>query len=493
MTSGAVQSQLRRYLSASPAPTLVVDRNGEIVFVNRAFEDLGGHEATALLGTPIASVLPHFSDLRESGRAALSLRDRAGSDRSVSVAIEPLEEAPGAFIVVFQPASDVASADLERRVAIGERLASMGQIVGGVAHDFNNLLTAVYVNVALLRAGDLPAIAAASVDEIRAAAERGAALTRQLLGLAHQDADPSSIDPNAVITSTLGFLRRVIRPDIALSTALSPVPRIRMSATHLDQIIANLVLNARDAIDAQRGAAGVPVARRLARNGEIRVSTRAGGGRVEIVVEDDGAGLPADVRDRIFEPFVSTKAGGAGFGLSTVRRIVASAHGAIGAFDRDPRGARFVVSVPALEGEQPTPPPRAPSVPVRAPSSAPAGEHLLLVESDEWVRAAAKAALESRGYRVRGAGSVREAQRIVLFAESPFDLAIVDDVLTGGSGFALGQTLQLQIPTLAVLYTGRWSTEDEPPGPLLTKPYDIDELSQRVRETIDAFRSVRRE
>jgi signal transduction histidine kinase/CheY-like chemotaxis protein len=486
-----VDDDLRVDLDRAPVPLALFAEEQGLVHVNTAFRRLAGDprdcELVAALGDVVATVTARFQNAgpADPGPAFANLV-RVDDGGLVPIEFGCIRLVHGGRRLVLttfrRRAAEVAELRTDTAPATSSRSHggcedartgdSFRPIAAGVAHDFNNLLTAILANVDLLS----PSLSDPGLQEIRAAAERGAALTRQLVPHARSSARrPQPLDLSTVVAGLRRFLQRVNRAEIDLVFDLAAgLPAVEIDASELERIVSNLVLNARDAIPGR---------------GSIVVTTRlAAEGSVELVVGDDGAGIAPEVRDRLFEPFVTTKAaaGGTGLGLSTVERLTKAAGGRIRVVDRRPRGTAFVITFPP-----------AGTAPILRPGETRAGaenheaqpgERILLVDDDDGVRTASTAVLSALGYRVRSVTTARAAQHALLFDGRPFTLALVDLALADGSGAALGEALRLQQPGLAILYTSGGAAPREPLGPVLAKPFDAQSLARRVRETIDASR-----
>jgi signal transduction histidine kinase/CheY-like chemotaxis protein len=382
--------------------------------------------------------------------------------------------------------SDVTSAvEKERRelrmqaeLQQAQKMEAVGRLASGVAHDFNNLLVVITSCSEFLLEG-LPEgdPRRADAEDIREAGQRAARLVGQLLAFGRRSpAQPVVTDLNAVVGGLDKLVRRSIGEDVEVSFALAPAPRrLRIDPGQLEQVILNLVVNARDA---------------MPRGGRLRVETanedREAGGAgsprrgVVLRVADSGCGIAPEVLPKIFEPFFTTKERGKGngLGLSTVFGIVQQAHGTVGVTSEPGRGATFTVWLPATDEV---------AAPRPAPGAAPVdggGATVLLVEDEDGVRRVTRRILAAHGFRVIDARDAEEARR--RFAEERPALLLTDVVMPGTSGPELAAQLQREDPQLAVLFMSGYSDRADVwgAGTVLQKPFTDDALLARVGEAL---------
>jgi CheY-like chemotaxis protein len=370
-------------------------------------------------------------------------------------------------------------------------MEAIGRLAGGVAHDFNNLLTVIksYAQIALFQLGPEDELRA-DVEAIDGAADRAAALTRQLLAFSRRQVlEPELVDLRDVVVDTEKMLRRLIGEHVALRTALDPCAgAVLADRNQIEQVLVNLAVNARDAMP----AGGVLTLRIDA----VRLQDAAGadldtpvqaGPYVRLTVEDTGEGMDAETLAHIFEPFFTTKADGkgTGLGLSTVYGIVRQSGGFVRVASASGRGTRFEVHLPRAEGA-----PCAWSLEEGPPGDG--DETILVVEDEEAVRALVRRTLVARGYTVHDAASGHDALALHAALPAPVDLLLTDVVMPGLSGKALADALVARRPGLRVLYMSGY-TEDEVVDRgvlragvrLLDKPFSSDALARAVRAALD--------
>jgi PAS domain S-box-containing protein len=382
---------------------------------------------------------------------------------------------------------------LAEQMRAAQRLEALGQLAGGIAHDFNNLLVAIngYAELAMQQ---LPGVNPVRDDlkEILRAGNRAGAMTRQLLAFGRRQVlHASVVNLNEVITGIEPMLTRLIRENVRVETSLDPgLGNIRVDEVQIEQVILNLVINARDA---------------MPDGGVVRISTRPGpcpaavqtaargAGCVLLSVSDTGVGMDEETRRRIFEPFFTTKAAaqGTGLGLSTVYGIVQQSGGAIDVQTAPGRGTTFTIAFPAART------PGASATPQPADSHAAAGETILLAEDEALVRQLTERLLSSAGYRVLTAASGGEALKVVTEADVPIDLLLTDVVMPEMSGCELAQQMSKLVPDLQVLFMSGYTGDDSDIADLLRdrtvleKPFGAAELKKRVRDALDRRRPVR--
>jgi two-component system cell cycle sensor histidine kinase/response regulator CckA len=381
-----------------------------------------------------------------------------------------------------------------------ERMQAAGRLAGGMAHEVNNMMTGVLgFSEFLLRslAEDDPR--RAEVQEIIRAGARAADVTRQLLAFTRQQLlHPEPLDLNAVLRDVEKMLRRYLGEDHVLELTLTDeLGQIRADRGQLEQVLVNLLLNARDAMP-DRGRVTISTAR--APLDELYAQAHAGigippGQYVCLAVTDTGVGMDPGIQARIFEPFFTTKpvGQGTGLGLSTVYGIVKQSDGFIWCYSEPGRGTTFKIYLP-LAGTRVTPVPA-----LRRPAELRGGnETILVVEDEEVVRALACRGLREQGYTVLEAKHGLEALEQVERNHRVIDLVISDVVMPELNGRELGTRLAVLRPELPILYMSGYTGDDviqrgllEPGMPFQQKPFTPEGLARKVREMLDG-RAARR-
>ncbi len=381
---------------------------------------------------------------------------------------------------------------LEERLRQTQKMEAVGRLAGGIAHDFNNLLTAILGSVDFLRRALGPEHPEhAETEEIQKAAVRAADLTRQLLAFSRQQVlAPKVLELDALVTNLEKMLRRLIGEDVELRfVPKAPRAAVRADPGQLEQVIVNLVVNARDAMP-RGGRLTIETARV-----DLDAAYAWEHGTVEpgryalLAVTDTGVGIDRAAQARLFEPFFTTKefGKGTGLGLATVYGIVKQSGGYIWVYSEPGRGATFKVYLPRVElaGE----PVAAPQPPARALGGT---ETILLAEDEPAVRNLARRVLEKHGYTLLLAATGRDGVRLAEQHGSPIDLLVTDVVMPEMGGRELAQRLTTWQPSLKVLYLSGYTDDAivhhgvlDAGVAFLQKPFKPDELVRKIREVLD--------
>ena len=383
---------------------------------------------------------------------------------------------------------------IEDQLRRAERMQAAGRLAGGMAHEVNNMMTGVIgFSEFLLRSFAAEDPRRGEVEEIIRAGTRASDVTRQLLAFTRQQLlHPEVLDVNGVVNGIEKMLRRTLGEDHALELRLSPAAgEIRADRGQLEQVLVNLILNARDAMHPH---GRVTVATGEATLDEVYAQAHDGigippGEYVSLSVTDTGSGMTPEVHARIFEPFFTTKpvGQGTGLGLSTVYGIVKQSEGFVWCYTEPGHGSTFKIYLPRAVTRS------LPAAPARAPSELRGGtETILVVEDEDVVRALACRGLREQGYTVLEARHGREALDRLADGSQPIHLVISDVVMPELGGRELGALLATVRPGLPILYMSGYTGEDviqrgllEPGMPFQQKPFTPGGLARKVREMLD--------
>jgi two-component system cell cycle sensor histidine kinase/response regulator CckA len=376
---------------------------------------------------------------------------------------------------------------LERELGEARRMEVLGRFAGGVAHDFDNLLTAIqgYTSLLLrdLRPGDPRH---EGLEEIRQSSERAAVLTRQILAFGRRHAAESApVDLNRLVSNLARLLPPLLGDDLSLVTVLAPsVGLVRADPGHLEQVVMNLVVNARDAM-AEGGRLTLGTANDQITEYDPRASPELPPGHyVTLTVRDTGTGIAPEALPSIFEPFYTTKGEGRarGLGLATVYGIVKQCEGHIEVDSAPGRGTTVRVYLPLARGES--------STGGSAERITRREGIILLVEDEEPVRRFARAALEEQGYRVLEAGHGWEALMRLAEFDGAVNLVIADVMMPEMGGSELARRLAVERPGLPILFLVGYSDDEMtlrglgPPSAFVQKPFTPGALADRVRDVL---------
>ena len=484
--------------------------DGSLLDANPALVSMLGYADRAeLLGTrqplllPAGAELAGRSEVQETFTVELTRKD--GSTVWVEANAQPIRRHSGEiayFEGIVRNINDRKRAEealkaSEEKLRQSQKMEAVGRLAGGVAHDFNNLLTAIngFSDLLLMSIGKEDG-RRSHLEEIRKAGGRAAALTSQLLSFSRKQVlAPRLLDLNAVVTGMETMLRRLIGEDVALSTSLDPaLHKVVADPNQMEQVILNLVLNARDAMPDGGELRLITGNRRLLEEERSQAFLDVPvGDYASLSVRDTGTGMDAETQSRLFEPFFTTKQKdkGTGLGLSTVYGAVKQANGTITVDSKTGRGTDFSIFLPAATKASRPDPVR---LRERALRSAGGTETILLVEDEDAVRRLARDVLEVGGYRVLEAPGGEQALEVAeKFKDQEIHLLLTDVVMGGMSGRELAERLRAIRPTTRVLFMSGY-TEDAiirhgvytAQAAFIGKPFSPAALSAKVREVLDA-------
>lgn len=463
-----------------------------------------GLKLTELWGTSDPSYEPLACHLRALAGMTQTYQDVCVG-RSLEYRLRPLRDADGNVVGVVSVAFDVTErehakeqqAKLTAQLRHAQKMEAIGRLAGGVAHDFNNLLTCIMGNLTLaesLAGGDSSRLshylAGAST-----AAESAATLTRQLLAFSRKQViEPRPINLSALIARVEGMLERLIGESITLTTRFgADLGYVQADPGQLEQVLVNLVVNARDAITGHGEILVETQNLDVAQPGTGYPSTLALGRYVVLHVRDTGRGMSELVRSKLFEPFFTTKeiGAGTGLGLATVYGAVQQNGGTISVDSKLGGGSTFSIYLPRLESEPSVAASEAPSMPASSPSRG-GNETILLVEDEPLVLELAHCTLEQLGYQVVSCAGADEALRKCGECQQPFDLLVTDVVMPRMNGKELASRVRTLRPGIAVLFSSGYSEDIiarqgvlETGLHFIGKPYRPGELAAKVRSILD--------
>jgi two-component system cell cycle sensor histidine kinase/response regulator CckA len=478
----------------------IIDFDWRYVFVNEALCRHDRHSRHELLGrtmmdiypgiaaTDVFRVLDHCMTKREPREFENDVTYPDGSTASFELRIQPSPE--GIFVLSLETTDRKR---LEAQLRQAQKMDAVGKLAGGVAHDFNNLLTGItsFTHFAL---HTLPETHRAADDlrEVLEAADRAAALTRQLLAFARrQTIDPKVIDVNGLVSSIEKLLRRLLGEDIDIVTR----PAADLWPTLIDpgafeQVLVNLAVNARDAmpdggrLTIETSNVHVDEGHRLRRGGVIPA-----GEYMVLAVSDDGIGMDASVQEKIFEPFFTTKGvgKGTGLGLATCYGIVRQAGGHIWVYSEPGQGSTFKIYLPRSDGEV------RPLAASAVDRDVLGHETVIIVEDDARVRQVALRSLSPLGYVLLIATNAEEAMAVCERHAGAVDLLLTDIVMPGANGRELATRLSARYPKMRTLYISGYTEAAilhrgvlTPGTQMLAKPFSPHVLADRVREVLDS-------
>lgn len=502
---------LQGLIQASPLAIISVDMDANITSWNRAAEAIFGWRENDVIGRRLPFLVEETEDSSRALRNVLLKgnpmpaaetvwRHKDGTPVRVSLSAALMRDRQGRPSGAMTLVADVTERrNLEDQLRQSQKLEAVGRLAGGLAHDFNNILTAIagFAELTLLK---LPAAdpLARNVEEILTAANQASALTRQLMAFSRKQVlEPRVLDLNAVITGLEPMLRRLIGEDVDLITRLEPdLGAIRADPNHVEQIILNLAINAREAMP-EGGRLMIDTTDVDLDEAYTRVHVGARPGpHVMLAVSDTGFGMDAETQAHIFEPFFTTKerGRGSGLGLSTVYGIVKQTGGSIRVYSEPSRGTTFRLYFPRIRG-------KIEAIPrIEVDETPPTGtETVLLVEDDAMVRRVTREMLEGAGYTVIEAREGQEALEMVRTHTGVIDLMITDVVMPRMSGRETADRLTALRPTMKILYVSGYTDDAivhhgllEPGLAFLQKPFSRIVLTRKVREVLDQPRAAGR-
>ncbi len=483
----------------------VFDLDGRILFVNEAFLDTFGYAKEEIIGTSIETlfsscgshefqlhILP--ASLKGGWNGEFKVKRKDGKEITIFLSTSTVKDDDGHPVVIVGVISDITlRKQLEEQLRHSQKMEAIGQLAGGIAHDFNNLLTVIEGYIDLLQnvmkhEGKTPTY----VMQIKKATDRAVALTRQLLAFSRrQILQPKVLDINQNIRDLSIMLQRLIGENIDLLTDLdAEIWPIKADPHQIEQVIMNLIVNARDA---------------MPDGGKLIIKTRAMhldssynrlhpdvevGDYVLLSISDTGIGMSPEIRERIFEPFFTTKekGKGTGLGLATVYGIVKQSNGHIYVYSEEGKGTTFKIYFPAVKQRQ-----VARKKKKIGKSSKGKGEKILVVEDEYLVRELILDTLKNLGYQVLEASNGEQALKIFHESKNEIDLILTDLIMPGMNGKQLMETITKEAPDLQFLIMSGYDDNAISKHGLLEaginyiqKPFSPKSLGEKLQEV---FRS----
>jgi two-component system cell cycle sensor histidine kinase/response regulator CckA len=497
------QAQL---LNAVQQAVVATDPEGIVIFWNKFAELLYGWTAEEAAGQDIQELTPspflreHGAQIVERGAAGEAwtgeflVQGKSGKSFPALLTTSPVLDERGTVLGFVTVSIDLTERrNLEEQFRQSQKMDAVGRLAGGIAHDFNNLLTVIRLNTEIIMEGlDPTDPRSEDVKQIRSAAERASGLTRQLLAFSRkQILQPRVLDMNSVVGNVEPMLRRLIGEDITITSTCSARGYVVADPGQLEQVLVNLVVNARDAMPE---GGRITIETRNVELDETYTSEHApvvAGRYVMLAVGDNGLGMSRDTREHAFDPFFTTKEAGkgTGLGLATVYGIVKQSGGYVWIYSEPTLGTTLKLYFPEVSAAAAftQSEPRAAAKEISRGS-----ETILLVEDEDAVRGLTLRILEKQGYRVIAAQHGREAMEIASKEEGRIDLVLTDVVMPGMNGRGLVERLTGVRPRIKSLYMSGYTDDDiirrgfiEPSKSFLQKPFTSESLLQTVRKVLD--------
>ncbi len=507
------EASFRSVVEDAPYGIYRAGLSGELLQINPALQTMLGYASEdellrCNLSTDVFRDPAEYERLKDLLNRAEDFKNvevgwkrKDGAHITVQCSGRPVKDENGAIAYFELFAEDVTQRRiLERQLRMASKMEAIGRLSGGIAHDFNNLL-GVIIGYSQVLKGSLgqsnPLYEHA--EEVEKAGRRAASLTRQLLAFSRQQVlEPTILNLNTLVADTEKMLHRLIGEDIGLSASFDEgLGRVKADPGQVEQIIMNLVVNARDAMP-QGGK--LTIATSNAEMDALFVRDHPGskiGSYVMLTVADTGCGMDAETQAHIFEPFFTTKerGKGTGLGLSTVYGVVKQSGGYVWVDSEPGKGSSFKIYLPRFEEAV-----NAPAASAAPPEATRGTETVLLVEDSEPLRKLAHRFLENNGYRVLAAANGEDALQTAVQEREPIQLLLTDVVMPGMNGRVLASHLVLRQPGMKVLYMSGYTDSFisghgvlEPGTYLLHKPFTEETLMRKVREVLDGGKGQARE
>ncbi|MEX0617892.1 MAG: PAS domain S-box protein [Pseudohongiellaceae bacterium] len=499
------ETRFRTLLESAPEAVVISDKQGHISLVNRQTETLFGHSRDELLTMELAALIPDV-DLSRYQIATINRENAArnlihmnglkpdGEKFPVEVSLSPAPTRDELVIICI--IRDITEREqLEEQLRQSQKMEAIGKLTGGMAHDFNNLLGVIMGNLELAERSVLDEKGLTRVQTAKKAALRGAELTKRMLAIARrQPLQPRPTAVNEVIEELVEILPRTLGPDITIERRLgSDLPPVLVDHSGFENVFINLAINARDAMPE---GGKLMLETRQQTLGEQDSSVRQGeiapGSYVHITVTDTGCGMTSKVLSHAFEPFFTTKVRGkgTGLGLAMIYGFVKQSNGHIRIYSEPGEGTSINIYLPTVF--RAAPPYESGLRETLTSLQANSDEKILVVDDEVALLEVAVAYLEELGYQVFPATDGHNALD-TLSRHPDIDLLLTDVVMPGGmNGVALAAETRKRNPDIHILYTSGFPSSalaDKSAlaidAPVLTKPYNLDDLAKHIRVALD--------
>ena len=491
----------RDLIDKAPIGIYRTNRQGILLSANPALakilgaaapDDIVGHSITEFYADPRERerLVERYGELEITN---LDLQWKRKDGRPLRVALDIRVIREGAQVEYMGFVRDVTERlDLEQALHQAQKMDAVGRLAGGIAHDFNNILTAIIGYAEMMRA-QLPDThpSRGDAEEIRKAAARAAELTQQLLAFGRKQLlAPRVLDLGESVRSLEPMLKRLVAPAVTLETRIAPdLGRVEADPSRFDQVVVNLVVNARDAMG-DGGVIRVGLDNlTLTAPQQVGLYSVPAGQWVVLSVADTGVGIEPVMLPHIFEPFFTTKENGqgTGLGLATVYGVVRQSGGYLSVETTPGKGATFRIYLPRVQAPADKPAP-GPGPGARGRT----GETIMVVEDEPAVRALLQRALGRAGFDVLAAGDPAQARELSASHPGRIDLLLTDVVMPGGGGRSLADELVKERPALKVIYMSGY-TDDviarqrvrDPDVAFLQKPFSAEQATRLIRDVLD--------